>query len=165
MLVTQAIRKYNDSEQNRVIDYLFIEWYQTKKRVQRLVTSQGNNIAIRFLGKGQELQQNDVLYEDDHRIVVVSILPCESIEIKTTDFITLSLLAYEIGNKHWPLFVENNNLYMPYERVIYDWLQKIGFDPIKIEKQLCFPLNANVDFDQHKKFSFTPPKGGLSLKL
>lgn len=165
MVVTQAIRNSTAQEVEQHIDYLYIEWYQTSKRIQRLVTADGEGIAIRFLGRGQDLRNGDILYEDDHKVVMVSILPCEAIVFTTSDLATLGLIAYEIGNKHIPLFAEDNSLYMPYERSMYDWFCKNGYAVEIVQKQLCNPLNANVDFDQHKKFTFTPPKGGLSLKL
>lgn len=165
MVITQAIRNCKSDELTQHIDYLYIEWYQTSKRIQRLVTADGMDIAIRFLGKGQDLKSGDVLYEDEHKVVLVSILPCKAIAYTTTDLSTLSLIAYEVGNKHIPLFAEEDSLFMPYERAMYDWFVKNGYAVELIEKQLNNPLNANVDFNQHKQFSFTPPKGGLALKL
>ncbi|MDM1383648.1 urease accessory protein UreE [Myroides marinus] len=165
MVVTQAIRNSTAQEVEQHIDYLYIEWYQTSKRIQRLVTADGEDIAIRFLGKGQDLKHGDILYEDLHKVVMVSILACEAIAFTTTDLSVLSLVAYEVGNKHTPLFAEGNSVFMPYERAMYDWFLKNGYKAEIVQKQLCNPLNANVDFNQHKKFTFTPPKGGLSLKL
>nr|ALA55563.1 urease accessory protein UreE [Myroides marinus] len=165
MVITSAIRNTVSTAEKKHIDYLYIEWYQTTKRLQRLVTIEGMDIAIRFLGKGQELKDGDVLYEDDVKVVIVSLLPCEAIVVVLPNLIVLGLVAYEIGNKHIPLYVEHMSLYMPYERAMYDWLSNNGYSPSIEPKKLCFALNANVDFDQHKKFTFTPPKGGLSLKL
>lgn len=165
MLVTQAIRNCKSEEIEKHIDYLYIEWYQVEKRIQRLVTADGVSIAIRFLGKGQSLKDGDILYEDQQKVIMVSILPCEAISFKAFDMITLGLVAYEIGNKHIPLFAEGNSLYMPYERSMQEWFDKNGYTTEAIEKKLRCPLNANVDFEQHKKFTFTLPKGSLSLKL
>lgn len=165
MLVTQAIRNCTVEEIEKHIDYLYIEWYQTAKRIQRLETADGASIAIRFLGKGQRLQEGDVLYEDQDKVILVFILPCQAIAFTTSDRLTLSLVAYEIGNKHIPLYVQGNSLFMPYERAMYDWFLNKGYKAELVQKKLHNPLNANVDFNQHKTFTFTPPKGGLSLKL
>lgn len=164
MIVTQAIRNCNPATLDKSIDYLFIAWYQTSKRLQRLTTAGGQAIAIRFLGKGQELKEGDVLYEDEHKVIMVSILPCEAIVLACSNKQELALVAYEIGNKHLSLFVEGYKLYLPYERSLFDWFVHQGYAPSIEEKQLCHPLNANVDFEQHKKFSFTLPQGGLVLK-
>ena len=165
MIVTQAIRNCASSELKQSIDYLYIEWHQTQRRIQRLVTASGTDISIRFLGKGQYLRDGDVLYEEQDKVILVSILPCEAIVLTISDKLILGLVAYEIGNKHLPLYVEGDSLCLPYERTIYDWMINNGYSPEVQQRQLRYPLNANVDFEQHKKFVFTPPKGGLTLKL
>lgn len=165
MVITQAIRNCTSKQIVKHTDYLYIEWYQAAKRIQRLTTADGMEIGIRFLEKGQQLKEGDVLYEDEQKVVMVSILPCEVIVVTSNDVITIGTLALEIGNKHIPLFVQGNSLCLPYERAMYDWLCKHGYMAEITQRQLCSPLNANVDFEQHKKFSFTLPKGSLSLKI
>jgi len=165
MVITQAIRNSKPEQILKHIDYLFIHWYQSEKRIQRLVTHDGTAIAIRFLGHGQNVLDGDILYEDANKVIMVSILPCDVIALLFSKRTTTALLAYEIGNKHIPLYVENNNLLVPYERTLFEWLQNKGYQPEVLQKKLTSPLNANVDFYQHKKFSFTPPKGGLPLKI
>ncbi len=165
MVITQVIRNCTAVDVRQTIDYLYIEWYQTTKRLQRLTTMQGEAVAIRFLGKGQVLNEGDILFESDEKVIMVSILPCEVISLQLQTKIEMALIAYEIGNKHVPLFVEDYSLYMPYERPMYNWLKHQGYAPIIEQKALRFPLNANVDFDQHKKFSFKLPKKGLVLKV
>lgn len=165
MIITQAIRNCLPQEVEKQIDYLFIAWYQTSKRIQRLTTADGQAIAIRFLGKNQRLSEGDILYEDESKVIMVSILPCEALVVATDHWIQLSWLAYEIGNKHVPLFVKGTDLYMPYERPMQDWLTSKGYQPKVEQKKLSNPLNANVDYEQHKKISFKLPQGGLVLKI
>ncbi|UYW02300.1 urease accessory protein UreE [Flavobacterium agricola] len=165
MLVTQAIRNAQPEQIKQAIDFLFIEWYQTSKRIQRLTTQNGVEVAIRFLGPGQDLKDGDILYEDAHTVIMVSLLPCEAIVLHHSKLTTTALLAYEIGNKHVPLYVDDTGLLLPYEGTMFEWLQNNSYQPEVMQKKLSFALNANVDFYQHKKFTFTPPKGGLSLKL
>lgn len=165
MIVETALRNCQPDKEVKTIDFLSIEWYQASKRVQRLVTDGGKNIAIRFLGKGQSLNDGDVLYEDENSLIVVYILPCEAIVVHTTDLITLGYISYEIGNKHAPVFIENNKLCMPYERSMYDWLKKNNYSLEILQIKLLHPLNANVDFFHLNKITFTPPKSGISLKL
>jgi len=122
MLITATLRNGISENMDKHIDHLYLEWYQTTKRIQRLTTADGQSIAIRFLGKGQQLNDGDVLYEDDDKIILVSILPCKSIALINENLLVLGVVAYEIGNKHLPLFVEDNSLFMPYERTMHDWL-------------------------------------------
>jgi urease accessory protein len=56
---------------NRCIDWLQLEWYETSKRMLRKQTQAGNDIALKFLDKNPMLTQGDVLYEDDTLIIAV----------------------------------------------------------------------------------------------
>lgn len=164
MLVLQALRNCKVEEVDKEIDFLYIEWYQASKRIQRLQTAGGMDIAIRFLGKGQDLLDGDILYEDQQSVVMVSVLPCEAIVLTLADPVTLGLVCFEIGNKHLSLFVEGDSILMPYERPMFQWLAENQYLPKVEKRQLLKQLNANVDFQQHKKFVFTPPKMKLSIK-
>jgi urease accessory protein len=101
------------------------------------------------------LQDGDILYEDEEKIVAVTIKPCEVIRVMAIDFLQIAFISSEIGNKHLPLFVEANELLMPYERSMYEWLTKQGFDPQLCERQLLRQFNANVDPKHHQKMKFS----------
>lgn len=164
MIVTQAIRNDSNDTSTKNIDHLYIEWFQTSKRIQRLKTEAGMDIAIRFMGKEQCLQHGDIVYEDAATIVRVSILPTDCIVLNIEDIITFALVCYEIGNKHMPLFIFDNQLLMPYERAIFNWLESSGYTPKVEQRQLLQMLNANINPLQHKSVSFTLPKLTLSIK-
>ena len=58
---------------DRVVDLLEIEWFETTKRIQRKRTKSGMEIAIKFVREGQRLHQDDILYQDNEKVVVVFI--------------------------------------------------------------------------------------------
>ena len=155
MIITEITRNIKRERTNKRHDLLSIEWYESTKRIQRLRTSEGMDIAVKLLGNTSCLQDGDILYEDEEKIVVVTIRPCEVIKVMAIDFLQIAFVSSEIGNKHLPLFVEANELLMPYERSMYEWLTKNGFDPVCCMQQLLNPLHANVDpkHDQKLKFS------------
>lgn len=126
-------------------DLLAIEWYESSKRIQRLRTVGGQDIAIRLLGDGDRLKDGDVLVQDDKGIIVVHIKPCEAIIIRPETMLDAAAVAFEIGNKHLPLFVQNGEILMPYEATMYDWLMKYGYQPEKGVRQLLDSLKANVE--------------------
>ena len=165
MIITQVIRNCKAQEVEKQIDYLFIDWYQATKRIQRFSTAAGQAVAIRFLGQGQILREGDILYEEEHQVIMVSILPCEALVLTVDHWIKLGWVASEIGNKHLPLFIEDSSLCMPYEHPMHQWLINKGYQPSIEQKKLCNPLNANVDYEQHKKIAFKMPKGGIVLKI
>lgn len=151
MIITEITSNIQGEQITKRLDLLAIEWYESTKRIQRLRTAEGMDIAVKLLGNTSSLQDGDVLYEDEEKIVVVTIKPCEVIRVMAIDFLRTAFVASEIGNKHLPLFVEANELLMPYERSMYEWLKKQGFDPQRGERQLLRQLNANVDPKHHQK--------------
>lgn len=58
--------------------------------------------------------------------------------------------AFEIGNKHLPLFWGNGKLVVPYEKGVMDWLEKSDFEPSLGIQRLTEPFEANVNPDDYK---------------
>ena len=131
------------------IDHLELEWFETAKRIQRKTTVGGMEIAIRFLKEGQRLGQHDVLYMDEEKAVVVHIKPCDAIVVSPQSMLQMGTICYEIGNKHLPLFLQDDQVLIPYEEPLFRWLQAGGYEPVKAEKQLVNMLQSNVEPHAH----------------
>lgn len=126
------------------VDLLEIEWFETTKKIQRKRTNSGMEIAIKFMKEGQRLHQGDILYEDDDLVVVVHIKPCEAIVMLPASLLEMGTICYEIGNKHLPLFIQNDQIMMPFEMPMFRWLEASGYTPKKQEVQLLHLLKSNV---------------------
>jgi urease accessory protein len=133
----------------RLIDQLPIEWYESTKRIQRRKTKGGQEIAIRFLKEGQRLNQDDVLYMDDQTAIVVDIQPCDAIQVIPKTMLEMGTVCYEIGNKHLPLFIQDDLVLMPYEDPTFKWLNAKGFDAQKVHTKLLNLLNSTVQPHAH----------------
>jgi urease accessory protein len=145
MLIEKIVGNSDDIEiGNRAIDLLQIEWFEITKRVQRRKSNNGTDIAIRFLKEGQCLKQNDILFMDDEVVVMVDILPCDAITIKPKSMSEMGRVCYEIGNKHLPIFMENDLILLPYEDPIFRWLNAMGFDVAKTHTKLLNIVNSTV---------------------
>lgn len=111
------------------IEYVDINWYNTGKRIQKLVTKNGVEIGIRLdsdkISRG--LLQGDVLEERNGKVYVVNILEEKSIAVKVKDLKTMAKLCYEIGNRHSPLYFSEDytELILPFDQPILDMLKKI----------------------------------------
>ena len=164
MLITEISRNRKNEQINKRCDLLSIEWYESTKRIQRLRTAEGMDIAVRLLGRTSCLQDGDILYEDAEKVVLVTIIPCEVIKVMATDFLQVAFVCSEIGNKHLPLFVEADELLMPYERSMFEWLIRHGYQPERCHRQLLQPLNANVDPKHHQSVKFSTKNIPLLIK-
>lgn len=138
---------------NRTIDFLEIEWYEASKRIQRKKTKSGQEIAIKFLKEGQRLKQDDVLYADDLKLIVVDIIPCDAIVVKPKSLLEMGSVCYEIGNKHLPMFIQDDEVLLPFEEPIFKWLSASGYDTEKIFTRLTNIVNSTVQPHGHSESS------------
>ncbi len=145
MLIQEKIGNINSFALNeRTIDRLPLEWYETRKRILRKQTVSGKEASIKFLGQNPEFTEGDILFADDKSIVAVSILPCDCIVIKPADMFQTASACYEIGNRHLPLFYENNLLLVPLDPPLMHSLQKQGYDVKEEKRKLLQPLKTTV---------------------
>lgn len=131
------------------IDYLDLEWFESTKRIQRKKTRQGEDIAIKFLREGQRLREGDILYESEEKLIVVNILETEAIVISPDSMLEMGTVCYEIGNKHIPLFIQEDKVLLPFEMPMYRWLEVSGFKPEKQTLKLLNLLKSNVEPHGH----------------
>lgn len=150
ILVNQIVGNKADVDlAGREIDLLEIEWFESTKRIQRRATTAGKEIAIKFMREGQRLRQDDVVYLDDQTAILVHIRPCEAIVLAPTTMLEMGTICYEIGNKHLPLFIEDDLVMMPFEHPMFRWLEASGYKPEKQFRQLLNLLKSNVEPHGH----------------
>ena len=138
---------------NRVVDYLEIEWFESTKRIQRKKSKNGQEVAIKFLKEGQRLKHEDVIYADDQKIIVVDIIPCDAIVVKPKSLLEMGSVCYEIGNKHLPMFIQNDEVLIPFEEPIFKWLSASGYDTEKVFTRLTNIVNSTVHPHGHSESS------------
>ncbi len=145
MLIKQKLGNVEDIQiADRVVDILFIEWYEANKRILHKQTKRGQTINLKFLQQNPALADGDILYMDDANIVVVELKPCQSIVIKPSTIPEASAICYEIGNKHLPLFHEGDDLLIPFDAPLYRLLQASGYSMVVEERKLSNPIKTSV---------------------
>lgn len=145
MLIQQKLGNINDIDiNNRTIDWLQLQWYEAGKRILRRQTLAGHDIALKFLDKNPALTQGDVLYEDDTIIIAVEILPCDVLVIKPVNLFEMASVCYEIGNKHLPLFIDKEELLVPFEMPLFRLLLTQGYAIKQDKRKLLHPLKTTV---------------------
>ena len=146
MLVEKVIGNINDEQfKNSNIDYVDIEWHEAFKRIHKKNTDKGTEVGIRMddsiLSSG--LYQDDVIYADDEKLVVVNTPPCEVIRVTLIPGHEKmsAKVCYEIGNRHAPLFWGENDTFITiYNEPMLVMLEKIH--GVKAEKEV---MKLNFD--------------------
>lgn len=150
MLINEKLGNLADfPHKGRGIDRLPVEWYECSKRILNKRTDAGREITLKFLGERHHLQQDDVLYADENSLVVVEVLACEVTVLEPSTPYKMAYACYEIGNKHLPLFFENDCLLLPYDAPVFRMLQAAGFEPQLQKRKLLHQLRTTVTAHAH----------------
>ncbi len=145
MLIKEKIGNINFfAINNRKQDFLLLEWYETNKRILHKTTQAGIDITMKFLHENPQLTEGDIIYEDDFSIIVIEIAPCDALIIRPKSMFEMASVCYEIGNKHIPLFYENDDLLVPFEPPLHRTLLAAGYDIQEGKRKLLNPLKTSV---------------------
>ncbi|CAA7195856.1 urease accessory protein UreE [Chryseobacterium potabilaquae] len=155
MIINETIGNLIQNPTTKPVDYLDLEWFETTKRIQRKKTRLGIDIAIKFLREGQRLREGDILFEDNEKVIAVNIMETEAIVMSPVSLLEMGTVCYEIGNKHIPLFIQDDKVLLPFEMPMYRWLEASGFKPEKQFVKLLNLLKSNVEPHGHGSLGST----------
>lgn len=124
-------------------DIVKLEWHEANRRILRKTSEQGKDIAFRLLQEGQRLTHGAVVYASEDVCISIHIKRCNVIVMSPETMPEMARACYEIGNKHSPLFLDGDELIMPYDKPMFLWLQAAGFCPKQDRRRLTHVLRAN----------------------
>ncbi|KES10144.1 Urease accessory protein UreE [Snodgrassella alvi SCGC AB-598-O02] len=127
----------------QMLDTVSLQWFEADRRIIRTTTTGGREIAFRLLKEGQRLHHDDVVYLDKQLVIAVQIEPSEVMVLAPQTLPEMARACYEIGNKHTPLFLDGNELLLPFDKPLFEWLQAAGFAPTRQQRRLSEQLRAN----------------------
>ena len=120
---------------SKEVDFFDLEWFETTKKILRKDTRNGDDVAVRILKEKFRIKHLDIFFEDDSKVIVANVLPADAAVVKPATMREMGTICYEIGNQHIPIFIENDEIIIPFEDPIYNLLQKSGYSPLK-EKRI-----------------------------
>lgn len=88
----------------KAIDTLDVSWRECARRAVRGTTRGGVAVGV-LLPLGQSLRHGDVLFADDARLVVASVIPVEAWVASFESPTSMAAAALELGNLHVPVEV------------------------------------------------------------
>ena len=77
-------------------------------------------------------------------VIVVDIEPCDTIIIEPKNMAEMASVCYEIGNKHLPLFFQDEEVLVAYDAPLFKLLSAGGYDVQKGKRKLISPLKTTV---------------------
>lgn len=139
--------------EGKELDYFYIEWYESDKRILRRKTEKGVDISLKRSVPLWSLQDQDILCLMDKTVVLIAIRPCECIVVYPRNAVEIGTVCYDIGNKHIPISLTATEIALPYDRPTFCLLEKNGFE-LKVEMRIFKnQLRNNIPQHEHQSDS------------
>lgn len=106
------------------IERIYLESDELLKRVLRVTSDHGHEYGI-SLPKGSEMRDGDILFNDGHNMVVISVKEDDVIVITPRDINEMGEVAHNLGNKHLPVQIEDGKIIIQYDYLVEKFLQNL----------------------------------------
>lgn len=127
MIVEQIVTHMDEIPEEMLqkchVEKVYLESSDLVKRIQRVVTDHGREIGIR-LAEPKDLSAGDILYIDEHDIIVVDVVPDDLLVIRPRNLLQMGEVAHRIGNRHLPAQFEGDTMLVQYDYLIEDLLKE-----------------------------------------
>lgn len=141
MIVEELLGNLKDTDISSFeIDYIDIEWYDSRKKIARWKTRNGVEIPMRLSNPPKMgLSDGDILYKERNTIIAINILPTLVLSLKANSPAQIAKICYEIGNRHTSLYFGESEFEFktPFEAPL-----KVLFDKLEIKNEV---LNSKLD--------------------
>lgn len=106
------------------VERIYLESDELLKRVLRVTSDHGHEYGI-SLPKGSEMRDGDILFNDRHNMVVISVKEDDVIVITPRDINEMGEVAHNLGNKHLPVQIEDGKIIIQYDYLVEKFLQDL----------------------------------------
>ncbi|MFR1676700.1 MAG: urease accessory protein UreE [Fusobacterium sp.] len=106
------------------VERIYLESDELLKRVLRVTSDHGHEYGI-SLPKGSEMRDGDILFNDGHNMVVISVKEDDVIVITPRDINEMGEVVHNLGNKHLPVQIEDGKIIIQYDYLVEKFLQDL----------------------------------------
>lgn len=152
IVVSEIIRNAKGEDlSSKDVDYFDIEWFESTRKLLRKISHKGEEVGMRILKENFRLKHYDVLWEDENKILLVNVLPADAVVVQPKTMREMGTICFEIGNQHIPIFIENDEVIIPYEDPIFNLLKNGGYQPFKGKRIFENMLKASSEHETPTK--------------
>lgn len=144
MIAKKILGKLHDT--SKQVETVTIDWFERDKKLLRKTTSSGEDIGIKV---DSPLNEGDILYEDDTKIIAVEIAPCDLVSVNVGSMQEMGRLCFELGNRHLSLSISENNVKCPYDQPTLEYLKRLGFKAEKTHEKFAGYIECRAHAHSH----------------
>jgi urease accessory protein len=131
-------------------DRLVLTWEQRRWMRGRYTTAQGRKIGV-ALATGTTLANGVILYVGADWYLKIEAATEPVLEIVPSDYDEAVKIAFEVGNRHFPLALENSKILVPDDKVMIRLMERLGAPWER--RQAIFDPVGNTQLHQHGSIS------------
>ncbi len=133
------IKDIKENVDNYHIEKIILDQDDLLKTIIIGITDHHEEISI-SLNDNKELKDGDIIFQDDHKMIIVIINSNKLISIVPIDLNQMGYISHNLGNRHVPCQFIDNKIYIVYDYLIEEWLIKNNYQ-FKVEfKKLDKPF-------------------------
>lgn len=118
--------KTNQNTSLKHIEKLFLSPDDLLKKVIVAKTDHDNEVGVALVNGNKEIVDGDILFEDDHNMIVALITNTDVLIIKPVDIKEMGIVAHNLGNRHTPAQFTDSEMLVPYDYLIEEYLKSTG---------------------------------------
>jgi urease accessory protein len=141
MIVIEEIRGKLSENETRQVERVPLGWMDRLRSRQCVKSDGGTEIGI-ALPTGHGLHEDDILYEDGERVIAVATVAEDVLALYALTLVDLGRIAYQVGNRHAPVMVEDDRVLTPYDSVLEEYFRKMGVRCEKITEPFTHDFGA-----------------------
>lgn len=142
MILTEVYRNIDDIPN---LDSYHIEVAEVKsddlmKSILRVTSDHGNDYGIRLEDESQVLENGTAFLVGDKRLLVLSVISDQVIEVTPKDIEQMGVVAHLLGNLHKPIQVKDGTITLLFDKVVAQTLDQQHVSYQVAKKQLDHPM-------------------------
>lgn len=141
MLITEIIGNINFfNTNNRKVDYVLLEWYETNKRNLQKRTVGGIEVKMEFIIENPLLSEGDIVYEDDFNVIAIDVIECDTIVLRPKSMIEMGRICIQIGESHLQAFYQSEEILIAFDPTLFRSFSAAGYAMNLEKRKLVTPL-------------------------
>ena len=141
MLIEKIVGNVGSAEEiaGKDTEWIELDWEELSKRILRTETDKGTDIALR-LNQEEPIQYGDILFEDDERRIAIRTKLEPVIVISPKNMTEMGKAAFELGNRHTPSLIDNNEIIVRADHTLNTLLDEVGVQYETTERRFKQPF-------------------------
>ncbi|WP_031488991.1 urease accessory protein UreE [Ureaplasma canigenitalium] len=105
------------------VENIFLNQEDVQKKVILATSDMNHEYGIK-LPEGNMLQDGDILFNEDGKLIIVRLELSDVLVITARNIGEMAMIAHNLGNRHTPALFDENSISVPYDYLVEEFLKE-----------------------------------------